>query len=150
AVQGGIWERAAGYTPTAMVAEFQHGLIRGDVALVATTLVILGLTLAAIWTWLGVAERRRAYESVAVSAVAAAVMFGSSFVTASWDTSENRANSFSRADEIALKRIATPLRIEAHLAPEDPRRVDLERHALSKLRRTLPKTQIQYVAATST
>ena len=26
AVQGGVWERAAGYTPTAMVAEFQHGL----------------------------------------------------------------------------------------------------------------------------
>ena len=25
AVQGGVWERAAGYTPTAMVAEFQHG-----------------------------------------------------------------------------------------------------------------------------
>ena len=28
-----------------------------------------------------------------------------------------------------------PLRIEAHLAAEDPRRVDLERQALSKLRR---------------
>ena len=25
AVQGGWWERAAGYTPAAMVAEFQHG-----------------------------------------------------------------------------------------------------------------------------
>ena len=35
AVQGGIWERAAGYTPTAMVAEFQHGLVRLDVVLVA-------------------------------------------------------------------------------------------------------------------
>src|ERR1051326_5715900 len=28
AVQGGFWERAAGYTPTAMVAEFQHGARR--------------------------------------------------------------------------------------------------------------------------
>ena len=27
AVHGGWWERAAGYTPTAMVAEFQHGLV---------------------------------------------------------------------------------------------------------------------------
>src|SRR5262249_34594157 len=26
AVHGGVWERAAAYTPTAMVAEFQHGL----------------------------------------------------------------------------------------------------------------------------
>ena len=32
AVHGGVWERAAGYTPTAMVAEFQHGLVRLDVA----------------------------------------------------------------------------------------------------------------------
>ena len=28
AVHGGVWERLAGYTPTAMVAEFQHGLVR--------------------------------------------------------------------------------------------------------------------------
>ena len=37
----------------------------------------------------------------------------------------------------------------AHLAPEDPRRVDLERHALSKLRRVIPSVQVQYVSATS-
>src|SRR5262245_43083475 len=122
AVQGGIWERAAGYTPTAMVAEFQHGLIRLDVVLVATTLTVAGLTLGATWTRLGVAIRRRAFESIAVAALAAAVMFASTFATASWDTSEDRANSFSRADEIALKQIGAPLRIEAHLAPEDPRR----------------------------
>ena len=36
AVHGGVWERAAGYTPTAMVAEFQHGLIRLDVVLIAS------------------------------------------------------------------------------------------------------------------
>ncbi len=33
AVNGGVWERAAGYTPTAMVDEFQHGLVRLDVVL---------------------------------------------------------------------------------------------------------------------
>jgi MYXO-CTERM domain-containing protein len=48
-----------------------------------------------------------------------------------------------------LKQIRAPLSIEAHLAPEDPRRVDLERRALSKLRRVMPKTQIHYVSATS-
>ena len=36
-----------------------------------------------------------------------------------------------------------------HLAPEDPRRVDLEHRALSKLRRVMPKLQVQYVSATS-
>jgi hypothetical protein len=58
-------------------------------------------------------------------------------------------NSFPRADEETLKRIAGPLRIEAHLAPEDPRRSDLEHRALSKLRRVIPRVQVQYVSATS-
>jgi MYXO-CTERM domain-containing protein len=70
-------------------------------------------------------------------------------VRPSWDFSETRANSFTKADEEALGRIRSPLHIEAHLAPEDPRRVDLERHALGKLRRVLPDVQVQYVSATS-
>jgi ABC-2 type transport system permease protein len=150
AVQGGIWERLAGYTPTSMVAEFQHGLLRLDVMLVVASLTALGLTLAAIWTRLGIAVKRRACESAAAGAFAAAVMFLSAFATASWDASENRANSFPRADEAALKQIHEPLRIEAHLAAEDPRRVDLERRALSKLRRAMPNLQVQYIAATTT
>ena len=150
AVQGGLWERAAGYTPTAMVAAFQHGLVQLDVVLVAATLCAAGLTIGAVWTRLGVAIRRRAFESVAVAALSSAAIFAASLVNVSWDTSENRANSFSRADEIALKGIRTPLRIEAHLAPEDPRRVDLERRAISKLRRVMPRLQVQYVAATTT
>ena len=59
-------------------------------------------------------------------------------------------NSFAKADEEALERIHEPLRIEAHLAAEDPRRVDLERKALSKLRRVMPKVQVRYIANTST
>ncbi len=63
--------------------------------------------------------------------------------------SENRGNSFSKADEAALRAIRGPLAIEAHLAPEDPRRFDLEHQALSKLRRVLPRLQVRYVSATS-
>ena len=150
AVHGGIWERAAGYTPTAMVGEFQHGLVRGDVLLAASSLVALGLGIAAIWMRLGVAVSRRIYESVGVAAIALAAIFAATFVTASRDFSENRMNSFPKADEEALERIHEPLRIEAHLAAEDPRRVDLERKALSKLRRVMPKVQVRYVANTST
>jgi hypothetical protein len=150
AVHGGAWERAAGYTPTAMVAEFQHGLIRLDVLLAAGFLVIAGLALAAIWMRLGVSVRRRASESIALGAVTAVAVFACTFVNANWDLSENRMNSFSEPDEEALSQVRGPLRIEAHLAAEDPRRVDLERHALSKLRRVIPRVQIDYVAATTT
>jgi ABC-type transport system involved in multi-copper enzyme maturation permease subunit len=149
AVHGGVWERAAGYTPTAMVAEFQRGLIRLDVVLIASALVLSGLALAAIWMRLGTAVRRRVYDSAGLGALAAATMIACTFATASWDTSESRANSFPEADEAVLERIRTPLHIEAHLAPEDPRRADLEHRALSKLRRVMPRLQVQYVSATS-
>lgn len=149
AVQGGLWERIAGYTPTAMVGEFQHGLIRLSVVLVGVVLVALGLSLAAIWLRIGVPVARRVAHSVAAAAVAAAALVASSTASASWDVSEQRYNSFSRNEEAALQRIAEPLHITAHLAAEDPRRVDLEKRVLSKLRRVLPDLDVRYVAATS-
>ena len=149
AVHGGLWERAAGYTPTAMVAEFQHGLVRLDVVLIALTFVVTGLVLAAIWMRLGVPVERRAYESAALGALTAAIVLGCTLVTPSWDSSENRANSFAEADEATLARIRTPLSIDVHLAAEDPRRVDLDHRALSKLRRVMPKVRVRYISATS-
>jgi hypothetical protein len=149
AVHGGVWERAADYTPTAMVAQFQHGLIRLDVVLIAIALIAAGFALAAIWMRLGIPARRRLLESLAVGGLTVAAILASALVRASWDTSENRANSFPEADEAALGQIRAPLRIEAHLAPEDPRRFDLEHHVISKLRRVMPKLQVQYVSATS-
>jgi ABC-2 type transport system permease protein len=149
AVQGGIWERAAGYTPPAMVAAFQHGLIRLDVVLIALALVVAGLALAAVWLRLGVSVQRRVRESIALGALATGVVVACAFVTPSWDTSESRTNSFSEADEETLGRIRAPLRIEVHLAPEDPRRSDLDRKAIAKLRRVMPAVQVQYVSATS-
>jgi ABC-2 type transport system permease protein len=149
AVQGGIWERAAGYTPPAMVAQFQHGLIRLDVVLIASVFTIAGLALAAVWLRLGMPVRRRVRESIALGALATGVVFACTFVTPSWDTSESRTNSFPQADEETLGRIRAPLRIEVHLAPEDPRRSDLDRKAIAKLRRVMPDVQVQYVSATS-
>jgi hypothetical protein len=149
AVHGGVWERLARYTPTAMVAEFQHGLVRLEVVLAAGTLIVAGLAMAAIWIRLGVARKRRVLESAAVGAVAALGIAACMLVTASWDLSEARSNSFPRADEAALAGIPGPLTIEVHLAPEDPRRVDLERRALSKLRRVRPDVKVRYVSATS-
>jgi ABC-2 type transport system permease protein len=149
AIQGGFWERAAGYTPAAMVAEFQHGLVRLDTVLIALVLILTGLGFAALWMRLAITVRRRAYESIGLVALAAAAIFVCTFFAASWDTSESRGNSFPESDEQALRQIKTPLRIVVHLAPEDPRRFDLEHHALSKLRRVMPKLQVQYVSATS-
>jgi hypothetical protein len=149
-VQGGWWERAAGFTPAAMVSEFQHGLVQLDVIVIALVLIMMGLGVAAIWMRLGVPVRRRVYESVGIGVVAFGTIFACTFLTSNWDTSESRGNSFPEADQRALQQIRSPLVIEIHLAPEDPRRTDLESRALSKLRRIIPnKLRVRYVAATS-
>jgi ABC-2 type transport system permease protein len=151
AIQGGWWERGAGYTPAALVAEFQHGLVRLDTTLVALTLILTGLSLAAIWMRLGVAVKRRVYESVIAVVLLAAAIVGCARIPASqtWDWSESRGNSFSEADELALKQIHSQLRIDVHLAPEDPRRLELEHRALSKLRRVMPNLQVSHESSTA-
>ena len=150
AVHGGLWQRMAEYTPTAMVAQFQHGLVRLDVTLTSLTLSIAGLAIAAVWMQLGAPIARRLAESALVAAVAAMLLLGSTFMGRSWDVSEARINSLPEADEALLARIREPLHMEIHFAPEDPRRTDLEAKTLSKLRRALPKLQVTYVSATST
>jgi hypothetical protein len=92
-VHGGFWERAVSYTPTAVVAQFQHGLIRLDVVLIATVLIATVLLLASIWMRIGTAVRRRVYESLGAADLAVAAISGCTLVRASWDTSENRMNS---------------------------------------------------------
>ena len=154
AVQGGVWERIAGYTPPVMVALFQHGLVRFDVVVVALGLIATGLGTAAVWMRIGLSVARRTAESLAILGAAglglATLMGAASPARASFDFSENRYNSFSVADEETLERIRKPLSIEIHLAPEDPRRYDLDRNVLSKLRRVLPDLSVHYVSATST
>jgi hypothetical protein len=78
------------------------------------------------------------------------VMFGSTRVRASWDVSENRRNSFSRADEAALRKIQEPLRVTVILAPEDPRLTDFEQNVARKLRRNLAQLEVNYVANSQT
>ena len=148
--QGGIWEWAAQYTPTAMVAEFQHGLVRADVLLVTLVLIVLGLALATIWTALAEPVPQRAIKSAVAVATAGALIVACASARASWDLSENRMNSFALADERALGAIPGPLRIEVDLAPEDPRRSDLDRRALAKLRRVMPSLEVNYVAESGT
>jgi ABC-2 type transport system permease protein len=149
AVQGGVWEQVAAYTPTAMVSQFQHGLLRMDLLLIALVLIGGGLCFAGLWMQIGKSFRRRVVDSLLLGSLTALALASSARINLSWDTSENRMNSFSRPDEWELGRIHSPLRIDAHLAPEDPRRADLEGKVLSKLRRVMPGLQVHYTSATS-
>ncbi len=149
AVHGGRWEGIAAYTPSAMVATFQRGLVRADVMLAALALVSAGLALAGIWLPPGRPARGKLAASVATLAVALTAIGAASFARSSWDLSENRRNSFAVADERALEALPATLLVEAHLAQRDPRRFDLEHQVVQKLRRTVPALEVRYVARTS-
>jgi len=150
AFQGGIWEQIATYTPSEMLQAFRRGLVRLDLVLAACVLIAAALVLAAVWMRLGVPVRRRATESVAVVFIAPVLAFAASFVRPSWDVSENERNSFGESEAAILSKITAQLKIEAHLAPEDPRRFDLEKQTLSKLRRTMPDVTVEFVSGTAT
>jgi hypothetical protein len=149
AVYGGIWARLADYTPAALVAFFQHGLVRTDVVLTGIVLAVTSIAIAAEWMRIGAPVRSRLLVTAAVVVVAVAGVAAASLVRGSWDASESRRNSFSVANEQAIGRIHDPLRIEAHLAPVDPRRLELERQALAKLRRAMPNVQVRYISRTT-
>jgi hypothetical protein len=149
AVYGGFWSWLSGLTPVAMVTLFQHGLIQANVTLVAIAITLAGFGVAAIWIRLGVPVRRRAIDTLTLAAATTAVVAACAIVRGSVDVSEGRLNSFTESEEETLEQLPAPLTIEAHLAPQDPRRLELERRPFAKLRRALPSVAIRYIARTS-
>ena len=115
---------------------------------VIVSISIAGFSLAVIWLHTGRTLLRRLVATVSVGLALTVVVIVGGSVRASWDTSENRRNSFSRADEVALRQIQTPLRMTVFLAAEDPRLTDLEQYVLKKLRRVLPRLEVNYAAST--
>jgi ABC-type transport system involved in multi-copper enzyme maturation permease subunit len=150
ALYGGVWSRVATLTPGAMISTFSHGLLPVG-GLLAGVAIVAGLLLAATsWLRLGDPPRKRTTRGALCLVATGAVALVFSTVNVSWDASEGRLNSFTEVAQEQLERIGQPIRIEAHLAPEDPRRVDLERHALAKLGRAVPRLQVTFVSRTST
>jgi len=140
--RGGALEKAALYTPAAALRAFERGELPVATALVTGALGAAGFAVAAVWLHQGRPPRRRMAGAAAVVLALGAAIAGASQVRVAWDMSENRRNSFSRADEAALAGTRQPLRVTVYLAPEDPRLADLERNILSKLARILPEVEI--------
>ena len=150
AVSGGVWTRLARFAPSAMVSEFSHGLVQTSTVAAALALIAGGLYVTAIWLRLGLSTAARTQRSLATLALTILAVFAAGSLPGTRDFSEARLSSFPERAEETLERLQQPIHIEAHLAPEDPRRVDLERHALAKLKRAVPAVDIQFVSRTST
>ena len=150
AYRGGFLQELAANTPTAALRFFEQGLLRANTVIVMLALCIAGFTLAVIWLHTGRTWMFRLLRTAPVVVILALVMIGASSLRTSWDLSENRRNSFSRADESALNQIKSPLHISAFLAPEDPRLTDFEQNVLRKLRRSVPGVTVDYTAGSRT
>jgi ABC-type transport system involved in multi-copper enzyme maturation permease subunit len=148
--RGGFLQQLASYTPTAALRYFEHGLLRVNTAAVMLVLSVVGFAVATIWLHTGRTWRFRLAACAAIAVIAAITIFGANRTRSSWDLSENRRNSFSRADEAALREIDKPLHVTVFLAPEDPRLNDLEQNVLRKLKRILPRVDVDYSANSQT
>ncbi len=139
----GVLEQAANLSLTQIVRGFEQGLLAFD--LVAGVLVAAAgfAGLAAIWLPPGIAVRHKWMCSALCVAIVVVAMTAASQIRTTHDVSEDQRNSFSPADQAQLATMTAPLAITIHLAPEDPRYVDLRRNVLAKLDRSVPQVAIR-------
>ena len=138
------WIAAASLTQT--LHSFEQGVLSAGLVTGILAAIAGFAALAAVWLPPGVALRIKLVRSLACIAVAAAVLGAASQVRLAVDVTEDRRNSFSRADERLLATLRQPLIVTIHLAPEDPRYVDVQRAVFSKLARVMPDLTIRIVA----
>lgn len=141
--RGGWIAAASRYTPSAMLRQFERGLLEYDAVIAAVVAAVAVLSVAAACLDLRVSPRARTMR-IAVTLVLAVVVLSVTRTGRSADLSEDRRNSFSSADERLLRSIKEPVTIRIHLAAEDPRANDYERNVMTKLRRALPVLRAEY------
>ncbi len=148
--RGGWLQWLANYTPTASLRSFEQGLLRFSTTTVLLLIIVATFGFAGVWLHTGRAVSKRVFISVGLGVLVFALALGATTLRRSWDLSENRRNSFSPADEAALRQIQDPLRITVVLSPEDPRLTDFEQNVLTKLRRNFSRLDVVYTAGSQT
>ncbi len=96
--RGGVLQQIAAYTPAAALRGFEQGQLRAGAATVTLLVGLAGFAFAAVWIS-PESHRRRLRNTAIVAAAAGAAVWSAALMRPSWDLSENRRNSFPRADE---------------------------------------------------
>jgi len=128
---------------TQTLRAFEQGLLPAGLVLGIASATGGFAALAAIWLHPGVALSAKLMRSVLCVCAIGIVLAIATQLKTSVDLSEDRRNSFPAADEQALAGLRQPLVITVHMAPEDPRYIDLQRNVLSKLERILPDVTVR-------
>jgi ABC-2 type transport system permease protein len=130
-----------------LLRSFEQGLLSVGLLLGIVAATAGFVALAALWLHPGVALPAKIARSIACIAIVAGVLALASRIGLSLDLTEDRRNSFAAADQRALAELRQPLVVTVHLAPEDPRYVDLRRNVLSKLGRAMPDVSVRLATA---
>jgi len=142
----GILEWVARLSLTQVIRSFEQGLLSLGVVAGVATAICGAAALATVWLPPGPAVRQKLMRSALCIAVGAVALALASQIRLSPDLSEDRRNSFAIADQRQLATLAEPLLVTVHLAPEDPRYMDLQRNVLAKLERVMRRMTIRLAA----
>jgi ABC-type transport system involved in multi-copper enzyme maturation permease subunit len=132
---------------TQALRTFEQGLFSAAVVFGMLATIAGFAALAAIWLHPGTSLRKRLPRTILCVGLVSVLLAVATQLQKSNDVSEDKRNSFPAADQRALAGLTEPLVITVHLAPEDPRYVDLQRNVLSKLERVVPNVTIHLVTA---
>ena len=132
---------------TQALRAFEQGLLSAALVVGICAAIVGFATLAGIWLHPGATLRHKFTRTTFCLGLIGILLAGATQLRKSIDLSEDKRNSFPAADQRALAGLREPLIIIVHLAPEDPRYVDLQRNVLSKLERIVPNVTIRLVTA---
>ncbi len=141
--QPGLLDWIAKLSLTQVLRNFEQGLLSPGLVLGVAGAICGFAALAGVWLPPGVSVRNKLLRSSLCVLAAAAVLAGASRIGLSFDVTEDRRNSFPLADQRLLATLMQPLTVTVHLAPEDPRYVDLNRNVLAKLERAMPNVTLR-------
>ncbi|WGD55387.1 ABC transporter permease [Bradyrhizobium sp. CB1650] len=127
---------------TQTLRPFEQGLL--SVGLVLGIAAVIGglAALTVVWLPPGLPLRTKIIRSVSCVLIVVVALTVAARIRTSVDLSEDRRNSFSRADERLLATLRRPLIVRVNLAAEDPRYIDLRRNVLAKLERVMPDVTV--------
>src|SRR6266566_1554673 len=140
--RSGLLAWVAQLSLTQTLRTFEQGLLSAGLVL-GITAVVCGLAaLASVWLPPGTPLRAKFIRSVPCVIATVAALAIATQIRKSVDVTEDRRNSFPPADQRLLATLRLPLVVTVHLAPEDPRYVDLQRNVLARLERAMPKVSV--------
>jgi ABC-2 type transport system permease protein len=146
----GLLEWVARLSLTQVLRTFEQGLLSAGLVVGIGTAICGFAALATVWIPPGVHVRTKLFRSL-VCVLAAAIVLGlATQIRFSVDVTEDQRNSFPVTDQRLLAKLAEPLVVTVHLAPEDPRYADLQRNVLAKLDRAMPNVSVRLAGGRQT